>query len=404
MENVNKIVKASAYLLAIGLLLFYFTGGLYKYLIRMHGIEFRFGPLIKGFYQLIIILYLFLSINKNKLHLLAGIFVLVIIFLIGQFSLHQNFDVIHFKENIILLFRYIFILLSFALAFDLIQNKAIPSVIEKSYRFLWWVNIILVLAGLIFNLYWAASYKGNWRFGYNGLFYAQNDTSFMYIFALTYFYYRVFYLKKNDILFWLILVASLMVGTKALYLYVILLFGFHIFRKVKFKHILIFGISSVFLVYINFYSLINKIILKSIVFFEKVYREKGFWYALTSGRNEFFEMKLFPLLSKWNFANYIFGGQDIVNYNMEMDFIDQFLFFGILGFLLYFFLFNYLIKNLLLPKDLKIFFILSIFALAFAAGHLFNSDMVGIHFIFFILLIYSEKLNQKHSFENDKKY
>ena len=309
-------------------------------------------------------------------------------FLLGQFFLYQNFKQLNFFENFNTLFKYLLPLIIFLLAIDIFSLPiAKQSKVFKYYKFILGFNSLLILYGIIFGSRILQTYNSSYRYGYDGLIFAQNEASYIFILAIFTVYYRRFYIKIREWFFWVIILSSLVVATKAVYLSFILLLLYHIFVKISLKKILIFGITGISISYLMFNTIINKIFLNSYNLFMNAYRKGGVLFALTSGRNEFIEKKLEPLIFNiWSFPNFIFGGQDVSSFYMEMGFLDLFLFFGFLGMLIYSYMFFKLFQLIGLKKDFKLFLFFTIMVIIATAGHFFTSGIVGIHFIYFILI------------------
>ncbi|NPA43803.1 MAG: hypothetical protein GXO27_07230 [Chlorobi bacterium] len=391
MNSVPKRTELAARLLAGGLILFYVTTGLYKFLVRTGISEIRFGPFIKLIYEIFILLYIFRYIDRVKIQILGGIALLFLDFLIGQYFLHKaaGGEDMHFVENLLLFFRYVFVFLAFAVAYDLIRYRYFPPYLEKTFRGIFWVNGVFIFGGAAGLFPWAASYDNAWRFGFNGLFFSINDSSFLYIMGLTYLYYKRFYLGEKDRLFWWVLFSTALLGTKTAYGFLILLFLFHAYRRLRrfnFKILLAATLTLLAAVYGVFHRVIDNFFADTVRYFRFLYEEYGFWYMVTSGRSSYFAAKLLPLFEKWSWPNYLFGGMVMGKYNVEMDFVDLFLMFGIAGMILYLSMFNQLVRFLRLPKDLKIFFLIIVMGLAFVSGHFFTSDLVGLFFVTLIVL------------------
>jgi hypothetical protein len=385
----QTICKISLGLLLASFVTFYFTDGLSKIIYRTSDGFHRFGPLLKGAFEIFVLIYSILTIKKKKLDFLIAILILIGIFLAGQFFLYQNFKSINFLENFNTLFKYLFPLILFLLVIDIFAlPEANKLKIYKYYKFILGFNSLLILYGIVFGSRVLQTYNSSYRYGYDGLIFAQNEASYIFIFALFTVYYRRFFLKIKEFFFWVIILSSLVVATKAVYLTIILLLLYHIFSKVSLKKLLIIGTIGIISVYLFFNTMINKIFLNSYNVFMHGYREGGFLFALTSGRNEFIQEKLEPLIFDiWSLPNFIFGGQDVSNFYMEMGFLDMFLFFGLLGMFIYGYLYFKLLMLINFQKEFKLFFIFTFLLIIATAGHFFTSGIAGLHFIFFILII-----------------
>lgn len=379
--------RSSVAILGTSFFIFYFSDALGKYLLQSGSSFFRYSAFVKAFFEILILCYAIITLNRTKANVLFGIAILTVTFLVGQLFLSFRFYELNFFENFNTLFKYFFTLIFFLVAYDVLLFSVNSTVLLKVYKLIIGLNSIFIMIGFFLEVPVFRTYSGPWRFGYDGLILAQNEASFIFIFALTTVYYRRFYLKIKEWFFWIVLIPSLIVATKGVYLYVILLFLFHIFRKVSMKNIFTFGIFIVGAGYLLFSSLLNKIILNSYAVFMYMYDKGGIWFALLSGRDQYLWKKLEPLLFDcWSFPNFLFGGQDVVAHYLEMGIFDLFLFFGLVGAILYGYIFYQIFKFLQFPTEFKLFFGICLFLIIATAGHFFESGIAGIHFIFLLLI------------------
>lgn len=391
----ESIQKISFFILIFSFVIFYFSDGLSKVLYRTGADFYRYSQIVKALFTVIILVYGIITLNKSKADILIVIILLVINFIIGQYFLSLKFHQLDFIENTNILFKYLFPYIFFFLVSDIKKLEVPPKSLISVYKKIIGLNNILLLIGFIGGISFLSTYKGPWRFGYDGLIFAQNEATFVFIFAITTFYYRKFYLKKKEIFFWIVLIPSLLVATKGLYLFIVLLLIFHIFMRVPLIKMIPMVVSTFILGYFLFSSVINKILINSYQVFMYMYDKGGLLYALLSGRDRFINKKLVPLLTEyWSFPNYLFGGQDIKEFYIEMGF-DIFLFFGLVGSFLYLYVFYKIFCLIPFERKFKLFFGLSLFTIIATAGHFFESGIAGIHFLFMLLIIHfsSQKQN-----------
>jgi len=391
LQHRQKYLVFASQILIVGLWIFFLSTALYKFLVRNEIGNIRFGPVLKLFYELVVLTYVLLTLDRVKLQILGGIALLFFDFLTGQYFLRQAFgsEPVHFIENVLLFFKYVFVFFIFSVVYDLIRYRYFPEKVEKHFRLILWINGFLIFAGLLFGIKWLASYDNEWRFGYNGAFFSINDSSFLYIIALTYLYYRRYYAGIKEPLFWWTLVSALLVGTKTLAGFLGALLLFHAakhLRKLNMKIVMAVAAAVLLFIYGVFHRFIHEFFADTVKYFNFLYERYGFWYMLTSGRSSFFTEKIIPLLSRWKWPNFLFGGMIMGKYNVEMDFFDLFMMFGLVGMAVYLSMFNELVRMLYLPKKFKIFFLIIVFGLAFVAGHFFTSDFAGFFFVLLILL------------------
>lgn len=398
----NSIRRFSLFLMLLSFVVFYFSDGLSKYFYRAGADFYRFSQIIKAFFTILILVYGIVTLNRSKANILIAIVLLIINFLIGQYFLSLKFKELDFIENVNTLFKYLFPFIFFFLVSDIKKLKVHPKSLIPVYKKIIGLNNVLLLIGFALGIPFLTTYTGPWRFGYDGLIFAQNEATFVFIFAITTFYYRRFYLKKKEIFFWVTLIPSLLVATKGLYLYMLLLMLFHLFIRVPLVKLVPALVGFVGIGYFIFSKVINRIILNSYEVFMYMYKKGGLLYALLSGRDTFIYSKFIPLINdNWTFPNYLFGGQDVREFYIEMGFFDLFLFFGVIGGLLYLYIF-YKIYNLIpFERKFKLFFGVSLFLIISAAGHFFESGIAGIHFLFMLLIIYfsAKSISKKNGIE-----
>ncbi len=381
--------KLSLLLLAVSLLIFFIVDGIYKIEVRGGYGSFRLGIIVKGLFELFFFLYAIILLNKQKLHLLFSIFIFALFFLTGQYLIYQEMTDLHFGDNLNRFFKYILIILLYIAASDVLDSDKYPEKLLKLYKSIIWINGFVIIIALLLSIKVFRTYAGPWRFGYNGLIYAQNDSSYFFIFALTTFYYRRFYLFIKEWIFWLILITSILVATKAVFLFILLLILFHLTQRVSIKKILIVGLSLAVAGYLIFSSIINKILLNAWGVFQYNYHKGGLLFALLSGRNTFLQAKFIPLVTQiWTLPNFFIGGQDVELYYMEMGFFDLFLFFGIIGLLLYLYIFIKIYNRVSFSYKFKLFFLLALLGIVGLSGHFFNSSIAVTYFIIFVLINY----------------
>lgn len=378
--------------IAIGILIFFFTifyvgDGVTKFLFRAGADFYRYGLFIKAFSCFVVLIYGMIFLNRSKLNIFLLMLILTVFFLIGQYFLSLSYDDMNFPENANTHFKYLFIFIFFLLVIDIRKLDSLPPIVFNVYKLILTINGFLIIVGMVFKIPWLNTYNSRWRFGYDGLILAQNEASFIYIFALTLVYYRKFFLKKNELFFWVVVIPSLLVATKAVYLYIVLLILFHIFFKLPFRQAISFVLGGAIFGYLILRTTINKIFINAYEFFMFIYKRDGLLYAVLSGRNQFIDKKLIPLITEhWTVFNFMFGGQDVISHYIEMGIFDLILFYGIIGSLLYLYAFFKMFRLLNLNKKFKIFFAISLFFIIATAGHFFESGIAGIHFIMLLLM------------------
>ncbi len=292
-------------------------------------------------------------------------------FIIGQLFIPNSFQL-----NIVsLFFKYLFLLL---LLFYFKHNsltKIARNRLFKGFEYIIIINTVLVFIGFLCSVHFFKSYTGD-RFGYNGLFVNSSTGSYIYVISLFYFLnkFRENFLLNPLAIF--ILLGSILVGTKAVYLSVFFILLFYLLTYTKNKNIVI-GVSLV---------LIGLLIFGYLSFFQfgvfNDIREKdGLLSTLLSFRNYNFINDTLPFIEdNWHVVNYFLGGVNDFSLKSEMGFIDLLFFFGIIGSLAYLIT---LLKVFLTFKLNKIstLFLFVVISLIFIAGNFFTYSNIAIYLL-----------------------
>lgn len=384
MRKIRAIQILKNNLATIFLLVFYISEAFSKYSIFFSGGKSDIPRVIK----LVVLIFLVLAIVKPIKNLLFPIF-LAAIFCIGQFFLEDAFN----TEIVVSFGKFLFPIFLF-----LYFNKYNPDtlsvkVIFKTFEIILYANSILILIGLCFDVHLFQSYKWT-RFGYNGLFITSATSSYIYTIALFYFllkYKNEFFYKWNVIL---IILSSLLIGTKLMYFSVIgsgliyLLFYVHLsslYRKY-------FLVAFLFIIIICFYFFFFQW-----GTFNEIRKEAGLLSSILSYRNDLFLEETIPFIDKnWRFSNYLFGGISNLNLRSQLGFVDVFLFWGLLGGVLYLYAFYKNFVTFYLNKS-YFYFILFLSIIVFLAGNFFENASVAIY-----LIVLREKFLEEQSKSNYK--
>ena len=106
--NSFTIYFISVWLLVLFFILFYISDGLAKVIRRSGGGYVPYSVILKGFFEILILIYSILTLKKTKAYFILTMFLLSLCFLIGQFFLSLSFKEINFFQNLNTLFKYIF--------------------------------------------------------------------------------------------------------------------------------------------------------------------------------------------------------------------------------------------------------------------------------------------------------
>ncbi len=295
-----------------------------------------------------------------------------------EVDLNQLFQII--KE----LNKYIFpIILFLGLQSTYVNLRNVQIVFETIYL----VSASIVILSALFDLSYFYTYN-KMRFGFKPPFSTQNEITFFWMIGITYFgnvMNNEIYVR-NILKFTLIFLASVLLGTKAILLFLSLFAIYFLFWElkiwVKVKLIVLTVLIFMFLGFIYASGILS--------YFYELFNEQGIAYAFTSKRNILFIERVIPLLEDWHWYNYAIGGTWIRMPITEMDMVDLFLFSGGLGFILFFYTLNKTIFSFSWNNKIGWFFVVQFVLIGALAGHVFSS---GINAIYLAVLCFYLQYN-----------
>lgn len=398
-ENINnntlfaKVLNSKESIFIFLLLLANFTT---KVLYYEYNIKLSFYPstLIKSILLLAVILQFILLKKKEKIHYyilaLTGIFILEMLLhsaYEGAFSIGSR--------------GYYFVKYTFLFFLFPVINALDNTKINKIVNVLLWIakiNVILIVIGFLFQIDVFKSYPYTPRYGYNGILPIQGAGSYFYMFMLSIVYYRYYVeykvlkkvSKKTYINMLIIVLGSLLVGTKAIFLFILLLFFIDVYFRLKQKVILISSLAIAGIVFFLFCDPIVLAMLKFLNLHESLYTDNSLLTFLTSKRDILFNDAMNYISENWNFVNYFIGGIDFNIIRVEFEIVDVFLFFGIIGMIVYALFF----KNVFFKKNQIVYNLIlsSVLLISFLSGNLVGSITNSLFFC--IVLLYLKKLEK----------
>lgn len=375
------------------LILFYLFDAANKVLLTYHFPFTRASIFIRVVFEMIFLFIILRYINNFRLLFIITTLCFFFFFFVGQIYFSSEVDYkYNLGENIIIFNKYFYI---FIIYFAIYKLKEYPLKFNQCINVLeniFVINSIAILVGFYTGLEFLKSYVGmDYRHGYMGFIPAQNEATLFYFIAVSFAYYKKFVLGVNTSKFYLIVVPAMLLGTKGIYVYFILLILFHFFFYANYITKVIMTLLST----IGIVKCIDYITSEegraNLYFFFASLEKKGLLSMLLSGRDDFVNTKIVAVLDKWNLFNYFFGGQDQNLFLIEMDFFDLFLFFGLFGGLIYIlFYFNTLFRvKKIYP--FYVFFIGSFLILAFLGGHFFASAVNSLYLCLVGMYFYVSK-------------
>ena len=355
------------YFVSIILIVLYLSEAYFKIIDFTAGLNTQIPRTIK----LILLIVVCIVICYKNIKSLVLPFLVLCCFCIGQWFLTKGFQ----YQIIVVLGKLLYpiILLLFFNIYKLSNPQ--KRVVFSTFEMLIIFNSFLVLLGLCLDIKIFNTYTGS-RFGYNGLLITSATSSYVYAISLMYLYMKYkrsfFVLPKN----YLVLFAALCVGTKVLYLFILgLLFVFileYINKKTRLFFIAIFFLAAVFVGYLFFFQ---------VGIFNNIRQDSGLFTAIMSYRDQLFLEQTLPFIkSNWQFVNYLFGGINSVVLRSQIDFVDVFAFFGLLGGVLYIFSY-YKAFVTFKPNFVTSFLLLILLFIVFLAGNFFSYPSIAIYLV-----------------------
>jgi hypothetical protein len=324
---------------------------------------------------LIIGLILFSVVKRIKI--LKYIFLAFILFSLGSL----NISIERFLDNIPQFFEYYFAIFFFIFLKYNYTHK-LKSVLEIVFT----IHSIIILLSAIFDIEFLKTYPNSQRFGFTSFFNSQNEFSYVMMAGVVFFTASV---SKSSYLsflkLFLFISASLLVGTKAIILFILL---FYIFLFIKFSKPKIYiTIFSLMLIVILIYS--NNIILFLKTHYRTLYDlyiNEGLVSFISSKRSIYFYEKFSFQNDELDFINYLFGGYNL-KYVYEMSFFDLLGFFGLFGFTVFILILkNYVSKWFEINSISKIY-ILIVVGISIGAGYLFENASAQVYTILVFLVL-----------------
>ena len=340
---------------------------------------YRFGVFVKISF---VCLYLFFHYRSK---LLKVLFLFYLIHLIGLMFLGNESSLFfNVKSNLLYFSKYTFIFIIIDLFNNYCNTKsAVKKVVELIFKILN-LNFILICIGIIANIPYFKTYQFSLRFGFDGLFQMNSHASYIYIFASIFVFYEAIKHKTYSRNLIVIVLSSMLIGTKAIYLFYALL-SIYLFIHFKlwksFITLAILGCSFLYFIKEAFFVFITE----KAPHFMALNNDFGLFTALTSTRNILFKETFSKIMNYnyWGFVNLFFGGSFFNELRTEFGFIDLYIFWGGVGsicFLLYYYknLFKYFTKNPFLKFSLY-----SLIVVVALGGNFFTNAVISVYVVSF---------------------
>lgn len=369
----------------------------------MYDLPFRYSSIgIKILFQIMILFYVFKIKALESINVIKYVVIIGLIFLLGQLFITSEESFLNrVFENSKVFNWYLFIFVIAAGYFSFEKESKILNLqkekLFQTFELIFILNSFCILIGLLFDLNLFSSYSYG-RFGYNGFLRNPTHASYIYIIYIIYFYYKhaIAPLPKNKYLLITACIIPFLLGTKAVLLF-LTLFLIYYTLKHRFYSILIafFIVFSAGIVKFDF--LMNTFVKKHFLVLYNAYHENGMVSMLFSLRNESIDKIFIPYITKhWTSLNYFLGGAEFNLFRTEFEFIDLFWFFGIVGTLLYLFIFDKYVLNRRILFTFKL--LLMLFVVVFLAGSFLSSAPVML--FFYVLCVFLKDIYSKEKIKN----
>ncbi|QCE41145.1 hypothetical protein [Psychroserpens sp. NJDZ02] len=355
-----------------------------------------------GGYKILFLFTIFFVVKLKKLDKSSFVVLICLasLFVINQFLLnpilYKTIDVSFLKGSVYYAYRFLYIFI-FILIFKTTTNYVlIAKKVLKLIEYLLFFNAFLILIGFVTDLDLLASYARSPRFGSDGVFNKVNETSYLYIIYIISLYYK--YIKKRKglgkLLF--IIIVSFFLGTKTVILFLVLILGVHIFLVSSINKIIKGFVATVAIVGAFLFEEIARFYFKLIPFWNNLLDQYSITSLLFSKRDYLLKDNLEYVGLNWDFINYWIGGAFYTeDFRItQMDGPDLLLFFGVVGVLLYLWLFyrHYLVAGNLIYNSL----IMAVLICGLLSGGFFLSVMAMIY-----LFLLSTMIGEKNIYFNN---
>lgn len=183
----------------------------------------------------------------------------------------------------------------------------------------------------------------------------------------------------------LFLLASFMVGTKAIWVFVVVFYVSLIILYTKPKVYL--SVFSAFVIsFLVFWRNIIQFFKSHYETLYEVYLNEGLLSLLSSKRSTYFLERFSQNFEEFTFLNYLFGSNNL-KFVYEMSFFDLISFLGLIGVVIY----VYIIKKFLLEwfkkeRIMLVYFVI-VTSLSFVAGYLFENASAQVYTLLVMIVL-----------------
>lgn len=385
-------------LILVLLALMFIADGANSLLLNANSNFFRVSIFVRALAE---VYFLWLLLRAGRTKTLLFLLIMVLIFVLGSLAgrgLSPNY-------NLFADFNYFNKMLYFFIVFSVFIDYFFADEDRRKLFKLFEMFVLLqtsvLVIGFIFNIKILSAYLTRMdevrRFGYQGLIAAQNEVSLFFIIAFFYFLIKWHYGGGSVLPLFGVFIGALLTGTRVS-LAVIPSLALYLFwagwRKRGGRSIYVIA-GVLILAGLAFWhqESILKRIAPTLDYFSYHLQSRGYGsefemaLGLLSGRESKLRTFSQVYLPRFNWANYLVGGHDVITYLTEMDFVDVFARLGIIGAILFFG--NYL-RCLFYPvrhgmNFIHVLFVVVWLGIAALAGHVVASAINASYLVILLL-------------------
>ena len=390
-----KEVDAAYFLCISALWLFFLSDACNKLLVYFQYDFTRISIIIRSLYELLFLSIIIFFFNEIRMYFVKLFAATLILFISGQvlfsFNVYYHYN---FIENITIFNKYFFIFIIYFAIYKLQDHPEKFRRISNALELVFIINALAALAGFAFQIDFLRTYVDqSYRYGYSGFIPVQNESTVFFLLGLSHFYYKHFLLRIRSFKFYIMLLSSLVLGTKGIYIFLAMLLVFHFMYHSKIKTKLIALSVIIALYFLISWFLKTGYSQKLLEYFISKSHEVGWFQMIISGRDSYISTRGAEVLDNWTILNFFIGGQDQKRQLIEMDFFDLFFFLGIIGCIIFFGLYFTSIFKFNILKPFNLFFVSSFLILAFFGGHFFGSAINALYVCLVSMYFYVTQRN-----------
>lgn len=291
-------------------------------------------------------------------------------------------------QNIVIVNKVLYFFIVVSIIYYYFDNQR--EILFKFFEIVYFIFIISILFGFIFQIPFLESYPQEKRFGYKGLIVTQNEAVGIFLIGLFYFSAKYEQLRNNMSIVYIIfiLIGGLLTGSKAnmffLTLSTVLIYIYYVFKSKKMAKTVILFIPILFMIDWN---RIFDIFSTTINYITSFYNKgMDIWSILLSGRNWRVQDMMQEIANEPYFwYNYLFGGFNFSRMGTEMDMFDIWQLFGFIGTSAFYIIYISTIINYS-KKSILVYLFLIVWLIASSlGGHLIYNAVIPIYLSIMLL-------------------